>query len=313
MYGAPDETVLMTPPFEIVLRGFDRQQVTDHLGTLQARVATLEAERDAARQRVAELSDQVEHLRREAAEAATEADRLRREAAEAATEVDRLRQSPLSAASARIQRMVQIAVDEATELQVSAEQETISLRESARAEADRLVRETREECERLEAESRSRCQSAEAESAARRQYAEQYSDQDIARREAEMDDWIRDYQTRSITALYLIMQIAGERLSSRVVEVTRQTTALRQLRVDIADQVSAVHRLLVEAVGLVVEHPTAAEQAEQPALSEGSPPQAPAGEAGPSNGRQAPAQRGLPGPGGWYEADQPTVSFGLHP
>ncbi|HWR46485.1 MAG TPA: hypothetical protein VN327_02525, partial [Pseudonocardiaceae bacterium] len=112
MHGTRDEVIPFPPPFEIVLRGFDRQQVIDHVNTLEARVATIGAERDAARQWAADLNEKVEQLRREAAEATRQVDRLRHEAVEAATEVDRLQRSPLTAATARIQRMLQMAEDE---------------------------------------------------------------------------------------------------------------------------------------------------------------------------------------------------------
>jgi hypothetical protein len=295
MYGTRHEAVPVNPPFEIVLRGFDRQQVIDHVEALKTRVATIGTERDAALQRAADVTEQLEHLRREAAEAAAQVDRLRGEAAEAAAQVDRLQRSPLTAATARIQRMLQMAEDEAAELQISTEQETTSLLESTRAEADQLLHETIQRCERLEAEAQRRCQAAEAESAARCQQAEldverrarvaeQRSEHDIARRCAETEAWISDYHTRSIAALYLILQLAAQRLSSRMAEVQRQTTALRKLRAEVADQVSAVHRLLVEAVGLV-DQPTAAEHPEPVKFSDGSP----------------------------RPADQPTARFGLHP
>ncbi len=313
MHGTRDEAVPLRPPFEIVLRGFDRQQVTEHVNALKARVATLGAERDAALQRAADLNEQVEDLRREAAEASRESDRLRREAAEAATQVDRLQRSPLTAASDRIQRMLQMAEDEVAELQISTEQETTSLRESARAEADRLLAETTQRCERLEAESESRRQTAEAESAARRQQAERQSEQDIARRQAATEAWIRDYQARNLASLYLIMQMAGERLSNRVAKAKRQVTALRQLRAEVTSQLSEVHHLLAEAVE-VADQPTATEQAEQAEPSDDSPLLEPAQDAGESDGSGTPRRWEQPGLAGrrWQE-DQPTARFGLHP
>jgi cell division septum initiation protein DivIVA len=261
MHGARDEAVPVPPPFEIVLRGFDRQQVIDHVNALKARVATVGAERDAALQRAADADEQVENLRREAAEATGQVGRLRREAADTAVEVDRLTRSPLTAATARIQRMLQMAEDEAAELAATAEQETTALRESARAEADQLLAETRRQCERLEADSRRRREVAETESMSRCQRAEQQTEVDIGSRRAETEAWIRDYRTRSIAVLYLLMQIAGERLSNRVMKVTRQVTAARQLRSEVTGQLSQVHRLLADALG-VVDQPTAAEQAE---------------------------------------------------
>ncbi len=314
MHGTRDEAVPLPPPFEIVLRGFDRQQVIDHVNALKARVTSIGAERDAALQRGADLNDKVEQLRREAAETARQVDRLRREAEHATTEVDRLQRSPLAVATARIQRMLQMAEDEAAELQASAEHESTSLRESARAEADQLLAEARRQSERLEAESSNRHHAADAESVARRQRAEQQSEQSIASRQAEAEAWISDYQTRSIAALYLLMQIAGERLSNRVTKVTRQVTAAKALRSEVTGQLSAVQRLLVEALG-VVDQPTPAEQAEPVELPEAVPaPEPPAAtrqsEAGPGSLR--PKERSAPA-GRRQRADQPTARFGLHP
>jgi chromosome segregation ATPase len=336
MHGARDEVVPLPPPFEIVLRGFDRQQVIDHVNALKTRVAALGAERDAALQRTADLNEDLERLRREAADAARQVERSRREAQDATTELDRLQRSPLAAATARIQRMLQMAEDEAAELKTRAEQETTALRESARAEADQLLTETRQLCQRLEAESASRRRAEDAESASRRQRAEQLSEQDIAHRQAETRDWVSDYQTRSVAALYLLMQLAGERLNNRVVKVKRQVAAAKALRSDVTDQLSAVQRLLTEALG-VVDQPTPAEQAEQaedqvqPETEEAAepsgeaPPPEPAGRTGRSGGAAVPTQQEQTRPLGRphqeqtrplaraHEADQPTARFGLHP
>lgn len=367
MHGTRND-VPAPPPFEIVLRGFDRKQVVDHVNALKARVGTLGAERDTALQRIADLEDRLEQVGREAAEATRQVDRLRREAKAAATEVDRLQRSPVAGASARIQRMLQMAEDEAAELQTSVEQETSSLRESsrteaeqlreqtraeaehvqesaraeaehvresARAEADQLLAETTQSCERLEAESIRRREAAEAESAGRRYLAEQQSEQDIARRQAEIQAWVGDHQTRSIVALYSLVQITGERLNSRVVKVNRQVDAAKTLRSEVTGQLSALQRLLAESLG-TVEQPVAAEQAGQ------SEQNGQAGQAG-VNGQTGPAgyveqvepakrvnekpkaqpvprvgrSGGGTGPARQTErpqrADQPTARFGLHP
>jgi chromosome segregation ATPase len=314
MHGTRDEVVASPPPFEIVLRGFDRQQVIDHVNALKARVTSIGAERDAALQRSADLANMVEQLRREAAETTRQVDRLRREAEQATTEVDRLQRSPLAVATARIQRMLQMAEDEAAELQASAEHETTSLRESARAEADQLLAETRRRCERLEAESSSRHHAADTESVARRQRAEQEFEQSIGRRQAETEAWISEYQTRSVAALYLLMQIAGERLSSRVAKVSRQVTAAKALRSEITGQLSAVQRLLVEALG-VADQPTVTEQTEPVELPEAAPapePQADTRQSADGSGAPRPKQRSAPA-GRPQRADQPTARFGLHP
>ncbi len=313
MHRTRNEVVPSPPPFEIVLRGFDRQQVIDHVNALKSRVATIGAERDAALRRAADLNDDLDQLRREMAEVTRQVELLRREAKEAATEVDRLQRSPLTGATARIQRMLQMAEDEAAELQTSAEQETVSLRESAHAEADRMLAETRHLCERLDAESTSRREAADEESALRRQQAERRCEQDIASRQAELETWVGDYQARSIAALYLLLQIAGERLNNRVATVKRQVNAARVLRSEVTDQLSAVQRLLAEALG-VAGQPTAAEQdehAEHAELLSAEPAPEPVASAGRS-GVIRPVQR--PGPVGRpVRVDQSTARYGLHP
>jgi hypothetical protein len=203
----------------------------------------------------------------------------------------------------------------------------------------------------LESESASRRRAEDADSASRRQQAELQTKQQIAHRQAETRDWISDYQSRSIAALYLLMQLAGERLSNRVVRVKQQVSAAKTLRSEVTDQLSAVQRLLAEALG-VVEEPTPAEQAEQAAQeqlreqaqreqaereqaehSQRVPPSEQAAPAGAADDIPSPQPAGSPdkadksGRGRAASpqqeqtvrmrrpqpADQPTARFGLHP
>jgi hypothetical protein len=112
------------------------------------------------------------------------------------------------------------------------------------------------------------------------------------------------------------MRLAHERLQNRKAEIQRQATALGELRADMTDQVYAVHRLLVEAVGLV-DQPTAAGQADSTQAAEssnGSSPQAVARNASGPAELRAPRQRERSGPQRRpRQADQPTERFGLHP
>lgn len=105
-----DEVIPLHAPFEVVLRGFNRQQVLDHLESLEGRIAMIAADRDAALRQAADLSKVLEHLRREAA-TATE-------------RVERLQRSSLGGAGVRIERLLQLAEDEITALRISTEQET---------------------------------------------------------------------------------------------------------------------------------------------------------------------------------------------
>ncbi|MGH3916831.1 MAG: hypothetical protein ACRDTC_25990 [Pseudonocardiaceae bacterium] len=256
MRGTQDEMVPLYMPFEIVLRGFDRRQVLEHIESLEGRIAMVAADRDAALQQAADLSKLLEHLRREAEEATAR--------------VDRLQRSSLGGAGVRIQRMLQVAEDEITALQVNTAAETTSLRERTRAEADRLIEETTRRCERLEADSDQRRSTAEAESAARCQRAEedserrcrtaeQQSERDIACREAQAAARIREYQTWGMAGLHLVLWIAGEELNRRMAEIERETRRFTQLRADVTARLSSAHRVLVEAVAKV-DKPAAIEE-----------------------------------------------------
>ncbi|MGH8916785.1 MAG: hypothetical protein ACRD0H_00315 [Actinomycetes bacterium] len=243
-------------PFEIVLRGFDRQQVLEHIESLEGRIAMVAADRDAALRQAADLSKLLEHLRRE-----TE---------EATERVERLQRSSLGGAGVRIQRMLQAAEDEITALQVRTAEETTALSERTRAEADRLIEETTRRCERLEADSEQRRSTAEAESAARcqrieeesehrRRTAEQQSERDIAAREAQASIRIREYQTWGMAGLHLILRIAGEGLNRRMGQVEREITRFVQLRAEVTARLFSAHHALEEAVAQVGK-PTAIEE-----------------------------------------------------
>ncbi|MGH3942397.1 MAG: hypothetical protein ACRDTG_28005 [Pseudonocardiaceae bacterium] len=256
MRATQDEMVPLHVPFEIVLRGFDRRQVLDHIESLEGRIAMIAADRDAALQQTADLSKLLEHLRCEVEEANTR--------------VERLQRSSLGAAGARIQRMLQMAEDEITALQAATEQETTSLRERTHAEADRLMQETILRCERLEAESEqrrsteeaesaARCRRAEEDSARRRLAAEQQCERDILRKEAQAAAWITEYQTWGVAGLHLMLRIAGEGLSKRMAEVEREIARFTELRADVTARLSSAHRVLVDAVAQV-ERPTAIER-----------------------------------------------------
>jgi cell division septum initiation protein DivIVA len=202
MHGSDDEVIPLHPPFETVLRGFHRQQVVDYFEVLEGRLAMVEADRDAALGQAAELARVLEHLRREAEDATTRLELLQR--------------SSLAGAGARIQRMMQLAEEELTELQASTRQETNALRERTRADADQLLGETTERCRRMEAEASTRAE---------------------------------EFQARALVRLYALLMFAGERLTSSTTEAEREVAELTELRTEVTSQLSSVHRRLAEALG----------------------------------------------------------------
>ena len=124
MRATPDELIPLHAPFDVVVRGFKRQQVLDHIESLEGEIAMIAADRDAALRQVADLTKLLDHLRHQAEEAIRQ--------------VDRLQRASLGAAGIRVQHLLQVAEDEITALQAESE------RHIARREAECNARVERE-------------------------------------------------------------------------------------------------------------------------------------------------------------------------
>jgi cell division septum initiation protein DivIVA len=248
-----DDLVPLHEPFETALRGFNRRQVLEHLESLEGRIAVVAADRDAALTQVAELSKVMNHLRLQS----ELLEYLRREAHEASARVERVLATPMAEASARIQRIMRLAEEEAAELKDTAEAEIVDGRARAdhelaelRTSADEQIASLRahasREAKSLLEHARRQCDQLEADSAARRDAAEQDAAQAIAEREAAASAGIRDSELRSIARLHLMHRIVGEQLSIRSCAVERDEAALRELRVQVSDNVTALEALRTE-------------------------------------------------------------------
>ncbi|PZS26359.1 MAG: hypothetical protein DLM61_18510 [Pseudonocardiales bacterium] len=245
-----DDLVPLHEPFETALRGFNRRQVLEHLESLDGRIAVVAADRDAALTQVAELSKVMNHLRLQS----ELLEYLRREAHEASSRVERVLASPMAEGSARIQRILRLAEEEAAELKATAEAEIVARRAHAdkelaelRASADEQITSLRAHASRetksLLEHARRQCDQLEADSAARREAAEQDAAQAIAKREAAASAGIRDSELRSLTRLHLIHQMVGEQLLTRACAVERDESALRELRAQVATDMTALESL----------------------------------------------------------------------
>jgi len=237
-------------PFETALRGFNRRQVLEHLESLDGRIAVVAADRDAALTQVAELSKVMNHLRLQS----ELLEYLRREAHEASSRVELVLATPMAEASARIQRILRLAEEEAAELKATAEAEIVARRAHAdqelaelRASADEQITSLRAHASRetkaLLEHARRQCDQLEADSAARREAADQDAAQAIAKREAAANARIRDSELRSLTRLQLMHQMVGGQLSTRACAVERDESALRELRAQVAKDVAALESL----------------------------------------------------------------------
>ncbi len=142
-------------PFAIVMRGYDREQVADHLQRLDAELRVLAADRDAATANAHELAAHLEDARDEIAE-------LRRE-------VDKLSVPPTTAQgmSERLSRMLQLASDEASEMRAEASAEAAETLSIARQEAADMRSSAAADAERVRGEARTAAKKLVDEAAAR--------------------------------------------------------------------------------------------------------------------------------------------------
>ena len=255
------DLVPLHQPFETSLRGFDRRQVLEHLESLDGRIAMVIADRDAALAQVADLSKVLNHLRSES----ELLEHLRQEAEKAASQVEHLLASPMAEANARIRRIMQLAEEEAAELKANAEEEITAQRVLAEQEITKLRARASSEAQSLFEQTKRHCDQLEAESLRRQELAEQDAAQAIARRDAEATDRIRGSEMRSIVRVCLMLQAVDEQLTTRLDVVEREEAALRELRPQVAEQVTALealrtevtaalattHQLLTEAIGQV--------------------------------------------------------------
>ncbi|MGH3428937.1 MAG: hypothetical protein ACRDQZ_15455 [Mycobacteriales bacterium] len=264
-----DELVPLYQPFETELRGFNRRQVLEHLESLDGRIAMVAADRDAALTQVTELSKVLNHLR-------LASEDLRREADKATSRVERILATPMTGANARIQRIMRLAEEEAAELAAHAEAEATAriaraeediaeLRARADDEITRLRAHAGREAKSLLDHARRQRDQLSKNSAARRWTAERDAARAIAQRESAVNTRIRDSELRGIAGLQLMLQALGEHLSTRVRTVEHDESALRELRAQVAGEVTALealrteitaalaaaHQLMTEAIGQV--------------------------------------------------------------
>lgn len=191
-----EDLIALQLPFERTMRGFEPRQVLDHIESLEGHLGVVANDRDAALAQLAALTGVLEQMRCESSLSAE----LRRERDEAAAQTERLRRSPVTAASGRIQQMLQLAEDEAAEVL-----------DRARVEADRLLGETAQRCARLETEAQERIEAARAEAAGR----------------------IRDEEEQSRARLAVLLRVAGAQARERVADAQRQLAELAERRTEV--------------------------------------------------------------------------------
>ncbi|MGH3915921.1 MAG: DivIVA domain-containing protein [Pseudonocardiaceae bacterium] len=225
MHRPQDDVVPLHEPFETALRGFNRQQVLAYIESLDDRITMVAKDRESALAQVAELSRALDQLREESELLA----HLRQETEKVNKQAELMAHAPIVGASARIQRIVRLAEEEAAELRARAEQEAAEHRKRATHEAELLLRNMSQRCKQLEADSERR-----------RKEAEQNTEREIARKETEAADRIRIRDQSSLAGLYLLLKIVGPQLAERVCAVERMEAELAESRTRTTEEVAAL-------------------------------------------------------------------------
>jgi hypothetical protein len=200
--------------------------VLDHLELLHGRIAIIAADRNAALTQVAELTRVLDHLRQEA-------DHLRQEADEATAQVERILKKPMAVASARIQRILQLVEEEATEDKAHAEAEISPSKARANQEITELKARANDQITALRAQASNEATSLldharqqrvqfESASTARREAVERA----IAQREAEANERIQNSQLYSLAGVHLLVRVIDTNLTDRLAAIEREESAL---------------------------------------------------------------------------------------
>jgi len=287
-----------SPTFDVVRKGYDRDQVAETLAGLDADLRVALADRDAAVSRSADLARQLQALH-------GEVEALRRRAASASAPT-------FENMGERISNMLQLAQDEAAEIRRSAQEQAAALQAAvaaevdavrervageeralgersaaSQAEAERLVFEARQHAEQISAvaqaraddlvnKARERAAQLDADSQARRSKVEQ--DFEIAQRArrteaARLED---EREQASIAAAQQRVADAEAHAARTVADADASAVEIRRIRDDVTRRLADVRSLLGRLPDLADQPQQAAEPAQVPP-AEAAPAEAAAG------------------------------------
>ena len=288
------ELVPLRTGFDVVFRGYRRDQVERFVRETEAETSLLAADRDAAVARAEELAPQLEEQR-------SDNDRLR-------AKFDRVCQTPIDpdAMTERLRRMLELARDEAAEIMARAQaaaEDTWASAEQAgarlRERYERLIAELDARRQEMEAEhreviSRTRAEVAEMTSVAeqrrrlldgqaadRRQQVESDFEIAMAARRTETMRVLAQRRAAAEAEATRLVEEAGEYADRTRAEARREVDALRDVRDRVSAQLDGTSRLLAEAMPRL--RPVPGEQPVVPAQSTG-----PGDQAGPASRRTQP-------------------------
>jgi hypothetical protein len=227
--GSERDLVPLGAGFDIVKRGYSRTQVEEHLERLDSDLRLIAADRDAAMSQAADLARQMERAR-------TDLDELR-------GQVNRLSLPPtsLEGLSERLQRMLKLAQEEASDTRARAETDAVHIR--SRSEADgaalrnryqNLIAEVDGRRVELETEHRELVEKSQAEFAARIKQADDERLKADAEAEARRNQIEEDFEiamaarrTEAMKALATQEATSKAEAERRVREATDEANRIR--------------------------------------------------------------------------------------
>src|SRR3954463_6356170 len=241
--------------FDVVLRGYDRNQVAETIERLEADFRIALADRDAAVARSADLASQLSAMH-------GEIESLRRKAATAAAPT-------FENMSERISHMLRLAEEEATEIRRSAEQEAQAVREqtaaeeramqerhaAGQAEVERMIAEARQAAEQIASKAQIRADELvqkaqervarlDAESQARRAKVEE--DFDIAQRARRAEAARQDEERERVSTEAARQRVASaeQHAAQLVAEAEARAEAIRAIRDELTGRLLQARQLL---------------------------------------------------------------------
>lgn len=260
--------------FDVVRRGYDRDQVEDVLNGLSADLAVISGERDRKSEKLAQLVRQLEMSRTDAQSAAEAAARARNERDSLRAQVAELSTVPhtVDGMSERLQQMIRIAQDEVHDMRSRAtanashvlslaQAEANELRErsalerqefeSERAKSEEALRsqleESRERLDQLRQDSDGQKARYESELAERRSVAEKALAEEMDQMREAVVRELADQRAAQATEAVRIIDAAGQEARNVVAEAAEQA---RRLGSDAHAEVAAAKQELDELRGL---------------------------------------------------------------
>ncbi|WP_448627245.1 hypothetical protein [Geodermatophilus sp. URMC 64] len=241
--------------FDVVLRGYDRNQVAETIERLEADFRIALADRDAAVARSADLAGQLQAMH-------GEIEALRRKAATAAAPT-------FENMSERISHMLRLAEEEAADIRRIAEQEAQAVREqtaaeeramherhaAGQAEVERMIAEARQNAEQIASKAQIRADELvqkaqervarlDAESQARRAKAEEDFEIAIRAKRAEAARQDEERERVSTQAARQRVATAEQHAAQIVAEAEAKAAAIREVRDELTSRLLQARQLL---------------------------------------------------------------------